>query len=537
MLHQDNQVLLTDFFSFPVDSPPSEHMLWDKFRKLSLYIDRKGTVHIKAPFCPHCGRREYTQDGTSLKRTHDILENRFYFVCQRYYCKRCGKAYSAHIKNIIVYDEQMVQEKIIARVNANIEKMVVDRGEMFDLGNKIKSLLDDVLYNHISLQMSPQAHYDKDEIIDLSVRSSINTTFMETTRNLLDIGPDLVEYPSADTVLLYIGKKKLKEIRHEFRVIFQRLLNKYRENRMLSEPVEIAVDLHDKEYYGKQRTGEVRRSKAKNGTTYFHKYLTVDCVGDRESFTLTAEHVSMFDDAFKVCNDSLDFVRKNGIDIKRAYLDREFFNPKIIDELMENKTPFVIPAVKNDKVWRLANEHWNQAKYVFPYQFGKGKEKFTIFIVPNPKYDQNKKAGKTKNPKFFVFATNIPIKKTDHQAEPMEDSDRTSGIEREELAESYSSRWGIETDYRVLEHEFMSKTTSNKFNIRYYYFMLGTVLRNVWVISQSLFKDEYQDKFPKKTMTAKQWSKVLERSMDKYEILRSLRSWFDEIQSGLAILG
>ncbi|MEA3457255.1 MAG: hypothetical protein U9R21_01095 [Candidatus Thermoplasmatota archaeon] len=532
MLVEENQVQLSDFFDLPKGIPLSGDALWKKFKEQKLRIDQKGVVKITSPFCPYCGMRDYSLNGTSLKLASDILGERFYFVCQRYQCMHCEKPFSAYVKHIVVYDEEMVHERIIARVDDKVGMIVSRQKELYDLGEDIVSLLNDVLHDHIDLQMSSQTHYSKGDIMDLVVRNSVNTDFMESTRNLLDIGPQFVKYPSADTVLLYVGRKKLAEIRFEFRIIFQNLIQKYHECGLLSGPVDVAVDLHDERYYGKQLTGEVIKGKAKNGTNYFHKYLTVDCVGTDMSFTLTGEHVSVFDDRFQICNNSLDFIRGNNVQIRRQYFDREFFNRKVIDHLLSEEyegTEFVMPAVKNKKVMRLASEKWDQDAYVFPYHFGEGKKKskeFTIFIIPNPTYDPSKKTT-GKNPEFYVFATNISIKKTDYRKDTMKDNSRVPGNERKELAEYYTSRWGIETDYRVIHHEFLGKTTSNKFNMRYLNFMTSVVLRNAWKLSQILFKDSYQDKFPKNTLTAKAWAKVLERAQEKNNIVHSLRLWDD----------
>lgn len=532
MFSEKCQVQLSDFFDIPRNISHSGEALWKKFKELNIYIDRNGVVKIVVPFCPHCGKRNYSLNGTSLKLASDIFGDQFYFVCQRYRCLHCEKLFSAHVQHIIVYDEEMVHERIVARLDDAIGQIVSRQQELYELGGDIISLLNDVLLDHIDLQMSSQSQYNKEDILDLVVRNSVRTGFMEATRNLLDIGPQFTDHPSADTVLLYVGKKKLTDIRMEFRTIFQRLIRKYHQCDLLKEPVDIAVDLHDECYYGRQRTGEVIKGLAKNGTNYFHKYLTVDCVKTQKSFTLTGEHVSVFDDRFQICIDSLEFIFRNNVSVHWIYLDREFFNRKVIDYLLcdtgQGKS-FVMPAVKNKKVKRMAREQWEQGIYVFPYHFGEGKKKskdFTVFTIANEAYDPSEETNDN-NPEFYVFATNITIKESDHREETRIENENTPGYERNELAKGYTFRWGVETDYRVIHHEFLGKTTSNKFNVRYFNFMTGIVLRNSWKLSQQLFKDSYQDKFPKNTLTAKHWAKIIEISKDKNDILRSLRLWDD----------
>ncbi|MBI2667995.1 hypothetical protein HYX17_04490 [Candidatus Woesearchaeota archaeon] len=46
----------------------------------------------------------------------------------------------------------------------------------------------------------------------------------------------------------------------------------------------------------------------------------------------------------------------------------------------------------------------------------------------------------------------------------------------------YKARWGIETKYRQLEHDFKPRTTSKNFHLRLFYFLFSTCLFNLWVL-------------------------------------------------------
>ncbi len=175
----------------------------------------------------------------------------------------------------------------------------------------------------------------------------------------------------------------------------------------------------------------------------------------------------------------------------------------------------------------VANENWSKGEFVFDHCFYKGKKNesrhFTIFLIANPKHDPSKPTRKG-NEEFYLFATNITIKLSDHRAFTMKYNHKYSGEARSDLSEYYRKRWGIETDYRVLEHNFMAKTTSNKFSIRYFNFLSGVTLRNLWELSKILFKPLYERLFPKKTMTAKLWSRVLELYLDAKRLVSGLSS-------------
>ncbi len=64
---------------------------------------------------------------------------------------------------------------------------------------------------------------------------------------------------------------------------------------------------------------------------------------------------------------------------------------------------------------------------------------------------------------MFAYATNIPVTKDNAL----------------ELADSYRSRWGIETDYRVKE-EVRWKTCSRNYAMRLFLQLLSILLYNLW---------------------------------------------------------
>ena len=50
------------------------------------------------------------------------------------------------------------------------------------------------------------------------------------------------------------------------------------------------------------------------------------------------------------------------------------------------------------------------------------------------------------------------------------------------LYKFYSKRWGIETGYRQIDHDFKAKTTSKNYHIRLFYFLFSVDLYNLWVL-------------------------------------------------------
>ncbi|MBX8642916.1 MAG: hypothetical protein KIY10_10120, partial [Thermoplasmata archaeon] len=67
---------------------------------------------------------------------------------------------------------------------------------------------------------------------------------------------------------------------------------------------------------------------------------------------------------------------------------------------------------------------------------------------------------------FWLYVTNMPV--TDGNI---------VGICR-----YYDARWGIETGYRIDDHEFTGMTTSHSDAIRIFYLLLSVILRNIWTL-------------------------------------------------------
>ena len=95
---------------------------------------------------------------------------------------------------------------------------------------------------------------------------------------------------------------------------------------------------------------ELTRTKYKNGTTYFERYMTVQCVNDRMRIVLAASYLKRLESV----PDYVDVVLKTmaGMDIKihLVLLDMEFFSVDAIGRLQENNTRFLMPCKNTNNV-------------------------------------------------------------------------------------------------------------------------------------------------------------------------------------------
>ena len=95
----------------------------------------------------------------------------------------------------------------------------------------------------------------------------------------------------------------------------------------------------------------------------------------------------------------------------------------------------------------------------------------------------------------FITNLRIPVQLTHH------------------LYNFYSKRWGIETSYRNLDHDFKAKTTSKNFHIRLFYFLFSVALYNLWVLVNIVISMALYGRLTDKPIiTAKLFSVVLYRA-------------------------
>lgn len=67
------------------------------------------------------------------------------------------------------------------------------------------------------------------------------------------------------------------------------------------------------------------------------------------------------------------------------------------------------------------------------------------------------------------------------------DADRANA-----LTQQYRQRWTIENQYKSIKENFLPKTATKDYRIRFLYFVIGVILHNVWRLSNFLLRDEVE---------------------------------------------
>ena len=187
---------------------------------------------------------------------------------------------------------------------------------------------------------------------------------------------------------------------------------------------DIAIDMHLIPRYDRVPGEELTRAKYKNGTTYFERYMTVQCVNDKMRTVLAASYLKRLESVPDYVDIVLKTMTDMDIKIHMVLLDREFFSIDAIGRLQENSVKFLMPC-KNTGNMAAALREFAQGKRgkisgnVIENNWGSAA--YYIIITDR----KNAKDSDVPEERYIEFATNHPAIKT----------------------EAYAKRWGIETRY------------------------------------------------------------------------------------------
>ena len=354
---------------------------------------------------------------------------------------------SESVKNNILLDIELVKETII-------KKARVVKKEFQEATRLVKKLV----YPKIEIPIHHNAKYSTKDLLDVLTHIATTHDFTNNgSTTFEDMYPD-AKTPSSDTLLHHFSKfESIEQIMKMSDGVLDLILRflKKEYNVLQNRKVDIAFDIHDIEFYGKG-VPYVCSGKEKNGTNRFFKFLTCSIVTAGKRFIIDIQPISPLNRLENLLDKSLSKI-KSKIRIDQAYLDRGFDTIKIINVLKNHKVNFVMPKVRSPTVKAWFDKAEGSKSYVVnDFQIGKGENYAKVNLVLVNDEEGIKRA----------FICNFPV------AEPL----------AYRLYSMYSKRWGIETSYRNLDHDFKPRTTSKNYLIRLFYFVFSCFLYNLWVM-------------------------------------------------------
>lgn len=249
----------------------------------------------------------------------------------------------------------------------------------------------------------------------------------------------LEEIFSADRML-----SKLHEISGEQS---ENLMNNFNKKLKLPKKVNLAIDFHDKKFYGDKNHFEIMGSK---GGSYVKKYIEVSLTNPK--YFISAYPVNQLtNNKVKLISRIVEgFYENHDSKIGLIFADREFATKKIVNYFCKNNLKFIMPIAKNSAIKKLMQRFIDgEIKNKVRYKFG---EQFVNLLFLKVEDE------------VYVFITNTkysPLK----------------------AALLYRKRWQVETNFRE-QNNFLFKTKTLNFAIRYFAFVLAGLLFNLWQMSR-----------------------------------------------------
>lgn len=339
------------------------------------------------------------------------------------------------------------------KLNLNINNLVYSLTDLFNCGKNSVYKAQDIAYRII--------------------QSGIRNQSLEAMFQLTD-------YLSADRMLDKLHRVNQAGVRQ--------LIKKCNEKLRLPRRVTLAIDFTDKPYYGDKNHFEVVGSK---GGKYVRRYIELSVV--KPALFINALPVNQLsNDKEKLLRVLLGKFHEEYVKtiIKLLLADRGFFTKKVVKLLVESSTPFIMPAVKNERVKKFIKAfEEKEIKSRVKYEFGDVTVNLLFIKLKNKK---------TQKDEVYAYITNT--NKTPLQAYML-----------------YKKRWQIETNFRE-QNKFTFKTATKDFNIRYLAFVIGGLLLNAWQLTRRLVPYILQNYLYKeylKDELLRQWSEISKRSVIK----------------------
>jgi putative transposase len=239
------------------------------------------------------------------------------------------------------------------------------------------------------------------------------------------------------------------------------------------KPRVIAMDMHDRPYYGKtsQEQGLWVRGRAKDGTTRFYRMATAYVVIKGLRFTLAIRFVLPEDKPVAVVQQLWTRVAPLSIPLKYLLLDRGFAGMDVQNYLDEQGTPAIIACPIRGKNGGTRALCRGRKSYRTQHTFSSngGRKQRTAELAVCRTFTTAKRTKRLKRRAMWQVFVLIHLEMTPHQ-----------------VRRSYQRRFGIETSYRCA-NKVRGWTTSPNPVLRFLLMALAVYLVNVWVWLRWLF--------------------------------------------------
>jgi len=171
------------------------------------------------------------------------------------------------------------------------------------------------------------------DLWNVLVEAAARNAYIETVCN------DLATAPDSNTVRGYLAEQLTPQIIGDLKRRCNRALASQLPAWLADHPKNVAFDLHDAPYYGKDDDPDdpdcwVCRGEARAGTTRFYRCATAYVMHKDVRFTVAVEFVRPGDDLIKILRRLVRRTKALKIRLKRGYLDKGFCSIPVMRGLL-----------------------------------------------------------------------------------------------------------------------------------------------------------------------------------------------------------
>jgi putative transposase len=229
---------------------------------------------------------------------------------------------------------------------------------------------------------------------------------------------------------------------------------------------EVAIDYHDRPYYGKGEQAQELwvRGKAKDGTTRFYRVATAYLILNGVRVTLALHFVLPEDEAVSVVDRLLGRVQAQGIAVSCLFLDKGFESVAMMEYLTRRGQAALIACPMRGTTGGTRALCQGRKSYATEHTFkGKQGQEFTASVLVCRVFTTARRTGRLRRHADWLLFIELGLTLSPRYARHL-----------------YRHRFGIETSYRC-EGQVRGWTTAKNPAYRFVLLALAFVLLNVWI--------------------------------------------------------
>jgi len=282
---------------------------------------------------------------------------------------------------------------------------------------------------------------------------------------------DLVDTADPETIRQYLNDQVTVETLPEWERSLNAALAAQIPSRVWRQGRDIAIDFHDRPYYGKtsQEEGLWVRGKAKNGTTRFYRVITAYVILSRLRVTLAIAFFLPGNDTVTMLDQLVHRVKALGIQVQCLFLDKGFAGIEVMDYLSRQGLPAAIACPVRGKTGGTRALCRGNKSHLATHTFEGKSGSFTAQLAVCRVFTTAKRTGRMQRRAEWLVFILINLDLSPRQVRRL-----------------YRRRFGVETSYRCAG-QVRGWTTSKNPAYRFLLIGLSFFLLNVWLHLRWLF--------------------------------------------------